>query len=401
VIFLKKIVQINVVCNGSTGKIMDDISLGAINSGFESYCFYGRGCPGKNGNFIKIGNKLSVFIHVLLTRFLNKHGHGSYFATKSMIRKIKKINPDIIQLHNIHGYYLNIKVLFDYLKKDYKGKVVWTLHDCWAFTGHCAHFTAINCNRWKNECYKCPQKSEYPKSFFVDTSTDEYIFKKKLFLNVNNMKLVVVSEWLKKLVDKSFLSNYDIRVINNGIDLSIFTPNKSKKILNKYNIPKNKNIILGVSNIWNNKKGLNIFLDLSKLIKPEEIIVLVGLTDEQKKSMPNNIIGINRTNNQQELADLYSISSVFLNPSIEETFSLVTLEAIACATPVIVGGASATKELVTDKVGIVVNSNSAEEYYKAYVNLNKKSIEEKDLLYHAKNYTKERYIKKYIELYEE
>lgn len=398
---MKKLVQINVVCNGSTGKIMNDISKGAIVDGYETYCFYGRGKEGKNSNYIKVGNKLSIIFHVLLTRVFNKHGHGSYFDTKKLIQKIKKINPDIIQLHNIHGYYINLKVLFKYLKHEYNGKIVWTLHDCWAFTGHCSYFTAINCNKWKTECFGCPLKLQYPKSYLFDTSKREYYFKKKIFTDIKNLEIVVPSNWLKGLVNNSFLKDYKVNVINNGINLDVFKPSRNDSIYDKYNIPKDKKIILGVANIWEERKGFNTFLGLSKLINKDEIIVLVGLSEKQKSNLPDNIVGIEKTQNQTELAEIYSIATVFVNPSLEETFSLVTVEAMACGTPVIVCDTSAVKELVTDKVGYIVDKYSAEDYYNAYLKLKIKKIKKQDLLSQSKKYSKEKFVNEYIKLYKE
>ena len=230
----KKLVQINSVCNGSTGKIMCDIALNSKNCGFDSYCFFGRGNPNKKVNCIKFGNKLSFYFHALIAR-LGFNGYGSYFSTRKMIKKIKKINPDVIHMHNIHGYYLNLPIFFKYLKKEFKGKIIWTLHDCWSFTGHCSYFTMAKCNKWQKECYNCPQLNAYPKEYF-DTTNREFKLKRKLFLGLNNLTIVTPSEWLKKLVKKSFLKEYKCKVINNGIDLNIFKPQPNGNIYDKYNI---------------------------------------------------------------------------------------------------------------------------------------------------------------------
>jgi len=395
----KKIVYINVVCNGSTGKIMCDTALKAEKEGYETYCFYGRGNPKKNINAIKIGNKLSILFHVLLARF-GFNGHGSYFATKKLIKNLRKINPDIIHMHNIHGYYLNLKVLFKYLKNEYNGKIIWMLHDCWAFTGYCSYFSYVDCKKWQNKCYKCPQKKLYPKEF-IDTSKREYKFKKKLFTGLNNLTLVTPSNWLKKVVEKSFLKEYPVKAIHNGINLDIFKPIDNYSVYKKYNIPKNKKILLGVANIWETRKGFDVFLELSKIIKEDEIIILVGLNDKQLKDLPENIIGIIRTENQEELAELYSLSDVFINPSYEETFSLVTVEAMACGTPVVVCGLTAPKELVTDEVGVVVNEYSAQNYYDAYKKVLNKKITKDVLVSYVEKFSNEEMTNKNIELYKE
>ena len=390
----KKLVQINSVCNGSTGKIMCDIAFKAKESGFETYCFFGRGASNEKVNCIKFGNKISIYFHVLLARF-GFNGYGSYFSTKKLIRKLKKINPDIIHLHNIHGYYINFHVLFKYLKKQYKGKIVWTLHDCWTFTGHCPHFVISKCNKWKKCCCNCPQLNIYPTTF-LDTTKREYELKKKLFLGLENLTIVTPSNWLKDLVEKSFLNKYDIEVINNGIDLNLFKPTVDKTIYNKYNIPKDKKILLGVANIWEERKGLKIFLDLAGMIKSDTIIVLVGLTKSQINQLPNNIIGIEQTNDIYDLIKIYSISNVFINPSLEETFSLVTVEAMACGVPVVVSKTSATKELVVSGVGTVVDKEDAKDYFEKICNL---CYDSKKINDHVQKYSNELNIEKHIKLY--
>ncbi len=391
---MQKLVQINVVCNGSTGKIMGDLAKEAEKNGFETYCFFGRGNKNSNINCEKIGNKISIYFHVLLAR-LGFNGYGSYFATKKLVKKLKNINPDIIQLHNIHGYYINLKVLFKYLKNEYKGKIVWTLHDCWAFTGHCSYFLCVGCNKWQNECYKCPQLKEYPGEYF-DTTKREFKFKKNLFTSLNNLTLVTPSNWLKGLVKKSFLKDYNIEVINNGIDLNIFKPTYDEKIYKKYNIPKDKKIILGVANKWETRKGLNVFLKLSQLINGNEIIILVGLNDKQIKNLPNNIIGIKRTDNQMDLVKIYTIADVFLNPTLEDNYPTVNLESIACGTPVITFNTGGSGEAMHN-YGIIINEK--ENYQKildVINNLNIKNFNlDKNVL--SKNFMFE----KYLEIYEE
>lgn len=392
-----KVVQINIVCNGSTGKIMCAISKELEKKEHDSYIFYGRGKPEKELKCKKIENKLSLYSHVFFAR-LGFNGHGSYFKTKKLIKELKKINPDIIHLHNIHGYYLNLNVLFKYLKNEYNGKIFWTLHDCWAFTGHCSHFTITQCDKWKKECKKCPNLRCYPRELF-DTTNNEYRKKKNLFTGIKNMTIITPSNWLKELVKQSFLKQYDIKVINNGIDQNIFKPTYDELIYEKYNIPKDKKIILGVANVWEEKKGLNIFYNMSNIIKKDEIIVLVGLTEKQIKKLPKNIIGIKRTDNQHELACLYTIAHIFINPSQEETFSLVTVEAMACGQQVIVCGKSAPKELINNKVGIAIDKNDAINYYNAYKKIKKERIKQEEIVEHTKKYSNEQMLKQVIEVY--
>lgn len=351
----KKLVQINVVCNGSTGRIMTQIQQKAIENGWEAYSFFGRGKPANN-NCYKICNKIDILWSVFLTRVFDRHGHGCKRATKKLIKKIEEIDPDVIQLHNIHGYYLNIPILFKYLKVCNK-KIIWTLHDCWAFTGHCSYFTMANCNKWEEECSKCPQKKSYPTSIIIDNSKIEFKKKKELFIGIKDITIVTPSEWLAKLVKQSFLGKYDVKVINNGIDLTVFKPTNTIDVLKKYNIPNNKEIILGVAAIWDKRKGLDDFIELSRYIDNNYQIVIIGLNKKQIDKLPKSIIGIERTENIEELSNLYTIAKVLFNPSKEETFSLVTVEAMACGTPVIAYDNSAVKELIDENInGITISA---------------------------------------------
>lgn len=397
----KKLVQINVTCNGSTGRIMTQIQEAATKEGWEAYSFYGRGKP-SNNNCIKIGNKLDILFHVLITRLFDLHGHASKRATKRMIKQIEKIDPDVIQLHNLHGYYLNIDILFNYLKTANK-KVIWTLHDCWAFTGHCTHFTCPECNKWeKEDCSKCPRKREYPASLVIDNSKKEVHKKKQLFTGIKNLTIVTPSEWLKKLVEKSFLKIYETKVINNWIDSNVFLPKNNMKVKEKYNIPKDKKVILGVAAIWDKRKGLEDFIRLSRVIDSSYIIVLVGLNEKQKKNLPPNIVGINRTENIEELVNLYTISDVLFNPSKEESFSLVTIESMSCGTPVVVYKYTAPKELIPDFACTIINNENDMEAIKNAIY--KESLKKKEISSMLHKYVKEKYdiekqIQKYMELF--
>jgi len=394
---MKKLVQINVVCNGSTGRIMCDIAKEANNVGMETYCFYGRGLPNKDLNCIKFGNKFSILLHGLLARF-GFNGYGSYFATKKLINNLKAINPDIIHLHNIHGYYINLKLLFNYLKNEYKGKIVWTLHDCWAFTGHCSFFVMAGCDKWKKECCNCPQLDCYPKTL-IDTSRKEFVLKKKMFSGINNMIITTPSNWLKKVVENSFLNEYQVECVYNGVDRSIFHKHVvSNSFFEKHPELKNKKIILGIANVWSERKGLKYFLDLSTRIPSDYKIVLVGLSDKQISELPNNILGLKRTESIEELAELYSNSHVFYNPSFEETFSLVTAEAMSCALPVIVFDSSAPSELVGNH-DLIINKalfRSVEDVTQEVVDYitkkNHKRIENT-------KFSNEKMIKAYLKLY--
>lgn len=389
---MTKLVEINTVCNGSTGKIMGDIAREYIKNGGKAICFYGRRKGYKDVPCEKIGGFFSFWLHVIITTLFDKQGHGSYFKTKKLIKRIKQENPDIIHLHNIHGYYLNYPLLFTYLKNEFKGKLYWTLHDCWAFTGHCPHFVLANCYRWKKQCHNCPNKKLYPISLICDNSFNNYLEKKKLFTGLDNLKILTPSNWLNNYVKQSYLKEYDVITIPNGIDFNIFKKKLDNNIYNKYKIPKNKKIILGVANIWDDRKGLDQFIRLSKQITDDYIIVLIGLNKNQIKKMPSNIIGIKRTENQNDLAIIYSIANVFINPSKEETFSLVTLESLVCETPVIVYNNTAMCEFVDEKCGIIVESEINFDVVNMASNI-------KVNLKNLKKYKKENIYKKIIDLY--
>lgn len=348
------LLQINVVANsGSTGRIAEDIGKLAISQGWKSYIAYGRGKPNSSSQLIPINNyKLDFYIHAIQTRLLDNHGLASSHNTKRLIKIIQKINPDIIHLHNIHGYYINYSILFKYLCQT-KIPIVWTLHDCWSYTGHCSHYSYIKCNKWQYGCYNCPQKERYPASWFIDRSPKNYNIKKRHFTSLNNLTIVTVSKWLEKEVKKSFLKNLPINTIYNGIDINIFKPqniSKSEKCTNFID----KFIVLGVANVWDNYKGLKDFIEIRKSLPDDYIIILIGLNSKQIRELPNGIIGIQRTNNMTELAQYYSIADVYLNTSIEETYGMTTCESMACGTPVIVYNSTALPELVTKETGFVV-----------------------------------------------
>lgn len=392
-----KVLQINSVCGiGSTGRIATDIHHILLEQGHESYIAYGRGQAMNCENAIRIGSKFDNYAHVALTRLSDKHGFGSKKATKDFIKKIVEINPDVIHLHNIHGYYINMELLFDYLKKVDK-PVIWTLHDCWAFTGHCTHFDFIQCEKWKTGCHLCPQKSEYPSSFLLDHSKMNYTKKKEIFTGVKNLTIITPSKWLANLVKESYLNQYPVKVINNGIDLEIFR-NRDSDFRERHKL-NNIFVILGVANIWEQKKGLDYFIELSKKIQTNEAIVLVGLTESQKRKCPNNIVGINRTNNIKELAEIYSASDVFVNPTLEDTFPTTNLEALACGTPVITFNTGGSIESIDESCGIVVEKGNILELSNAIklIKRTKNSIE--NCLTRSKKYEKREKYNEYLGIY--
>lgn len=367
-----KILQINSVCGiGSTGRIATDIHHLLIKQGHESWIAYGRGEARNCENTFKIGSKIDSYMHVAKTRVLDKHGFGSKQATIEFIEKVKELNPDVIHLHNIHGYYINIELLFNYLKEAEK-KVVWTLHDCWAFTGHCSHFDYVGCEKWKNECFKCPQKKEYPSSFLLDGSKRNYVKKRELFSDNEFLKIVTPSTWLSKLVKESFLKDLPVKVINNGIDLSTFKPTESNFRMMK-NL-EDKFIVLGIAR-WDKRKGLEYFIELASKLDENYQVIVVGVTKEQKKILPNNIIAIANTNNSQELVEIYSAANVFVNSTLEDNFPTTNLEAQACGTPVITFDTGGSKETVNKSTGIIVEKGNFNDLFKA---IEKLASEKKD-----------------------
>ncbi|EOU1753849.1 glycosyltransferase [Clostridium perfringens] len=362
-----KVLQINSVCGvGSTGRIATDLYKVLEEQGHECVIAYGRGTAPEGIKTIKIGTDFDNYMHVAKTRLFDKHGFGSTKATKEFIKKVKEYDPDVIHLHNIHGYYINIEILFNYLKEANK-KVVWTLHDCWAFTGHCAYFDYVRCSKWKSVCEECPQKKEYPTSNILDNSKDNFKKKKEIFTGVNDLTIVTPSKWLAGLVKESFLSEYKVEVINNGIDLEIFKPTKSN-FREKHNL-QDKIIILGVASAWDRRKGLKFFLELSQMLDENYKIIIVGVNKKQKKQLPKNILGIIRTNNLDELVKIYSVADIFVNPTLEDNFPTTNLEALACGVNVITfdtgGSPESLKKIVGSKI---VDQGNLNKLYNEIVN---------------------------------
>lgn len=330
-----KVLMINSVCGiRSTGRICTDIAESLKNDGHICKIAYGRETvPDRYKEYaVRIGSDFSVKVHAGLSRIFDKSGFYSKHATQKFIKWVREYDPDIIHLHNLHGYYLNIKVLFDYLKSADK-PVIWTLHDCWAFTGHAAYCEAVGCEKWKTGCNRCPQKTKYPAGLIFDNSKKNFSRKRKIFTGVKNLTVVTPSKWLADLVKQSFLSEYPVQVINNGIDLSIFKPTQGC-FKEKYGLT-DKKIILGVASVWEERKGFDDFIKLSEKLNEEYRIVLVGVSKEQIALLPKNILGIERTNNATELAEIYTAADVFVNPTYEDNYPTVNLEAQACGTPVI------------------------------------------------------------------
>ena len=343
---------------GSTGRIVKQLGDAVELNGGEYKVAYGRGKTEDKEHTYFIGSKIDRYIHVGLSRITDRAGFYSKKSTKALVRFIEKYNPDIIHLHNLHGYYLDLAELFDYLAKRYKGQVVWTLHDCWAFTGHCTHYTNVGCFKWKKECNNCIQLKEYPKSVFADNSYKNFRQKRQMYSNIKNLTIITVSRWLETEVKESILSRFPIKTIHNGVDLKKFVPKKSN-IKEKLKI-QNKKLILLVSDGWTDQKGFGRVKELFCVAPKNWIFVIVGVSNKQKEMLPDNCIGFKKIWNQDELVNLYSAADVFLNLSTEETFGLVSVEAMACGTPVIVMNSTASPELIVEKdAGIIIEINDS------------------------------------------
>lgn len=398
-----RVVQINGGVFGSTGTIMFGIAETLKKNGDKCLCFSPVTTTNRNREpgfeYEKIGTFNSRRLNVLLNRITGSEGCFSYFVTKKVIKKIKRFSPDIIQLHNIHGGFINLPALFGFIKKS-NIAVVWTLHDCWAFTGHCPHYDMISCDKWRTECFSCPLYREYPQSL-SDNSRKMFRKKKRWFSDIRKMTVVTPSEWLASQVKQSFLKNYPVCIVNNGIDLSVFRPTKSD-FRKRYGISDLQKIVLGVSFVWNEKKGLNVFVDLSSRLNSAEYkIVLVGTTSEIDGKLPDNIISVHRTANQKELAEIYTAADVFVNPTREDTFPTVNIEALACGVPVVTFDTGGSAEILDKTCGRVIEKNNAEALERAVEDIcsGKDFIARENCVLRASHFDKNDKFAKYIDLY--
>lgn len=397
-----RIVQINGGAKGSTGKIMMGIAEVARAQGHEVMCASPitttNRDAGEDCGYYRIGTFNSRRVNVALARITGFNGCFAWFETYKLLKKIDEFKPDIIHLHNLHDSYINLPMLFSYIKK-HNVPTVWTLHDCWAFTGQCPHFTIVKCDKWKVGCHNCPQYKEYPASLY-DNTKKMWQLKKKWFTGVKNMTIVTPSEWLAGLARESYLKQYPIEVINNGIDLNVFKPSHSN-FRERYEIPAEKHIILGVSFAWGYRKGLDCFVEIAEKLGEQYQIVLVGADDEIDKNLPHNIISIHRTQNQKELAEVYSAADVFVMPTREENYPTVNMEAIACGTPVVTFDTGGSPEMLDDKTGIVVEANDIEATKKAIKDIceKKKCNDEEYIVAYSKKSDMKKRFAEYIELY--
>lgn len=355
----KKILLINVTCGqGSTGRIVTGIYDELSRRGHTCMAAYGRGTAPEGYRAYRIGSELDVRIHGVLSRITDRHGFYSTRATKQFIEKIKEFGPDIVHMHNIHGYFLNVKLLFEFLK-DSGIQVIWTLHDCWSFTGHCTHFEYTGCEKWQSGCCNCQQLKEYPKSILMDSSVKNHKQKRELFTSIDNLFLVTPSVWLKEKVQQSYMGKYPITTVPTGINLQVFRPTKSS-LRDKYNLG-DKFVVLGVANPWRERKGLLEFIKLSKLLDDRYKIVMLGLKPGQMKKLPKNIIALGRTDSIEEMAQWYSTSDAYVNLTFEDTFPTTNIEALACGTPVVTYKVGGSPESLDETCGVAVSKGNIED----------------------------------------
>jgi putative colanic acid biosynthesis glycosyltransferase len=401
---MPKLFQIALELNkGSVGRIAEQIGEIVMENGWSSYIAYARDSNPSKSITIKIGTNIDTYLHGLETRIFDNHCFSSKSATVELVNVIKGINPDIIHLHHLHGYYINIEILFKFLRES-KLPVVWTFHDCWSFTGHCAYFDFVGCEKWKVQCYDCEQKFEYPKSLLFDRSRRNYVDKKRIFNSIDELTIVPVSYWLSDKVKESFLAEHQIVVIQNGVDVNLFSPKDSRaKIDENYGL-NGKFLILGVASKWEKRKGLNEFIELASLVDDEQFaILLVGLTEPQIKKLPKSVIGIPRTENVNQLAEFYSAADVFLNPTFEDTFPTTNLESLACGTPIITYMTGGSVESVGPNTGVLVEKGDVKGLRDAVLAIKTKGKEfyKDNCRFSAiKNFDKRIKFSEYLDLYE-
>lgn len=376
---------------------MVDIYHTLEKNGDEGLLAYGRRSAPEGVKAFRFGSDVDMGLHVLSTFFKGEHGFASGGQTKRLIEKIREWNPDVIHLQNIHGFVLQVELLFAYLKEAGK-PVVWTLHDCWAYTGHCAFYDYTSCENWKTGCAGCKEyRRTYPYALFKDNTVNNYERKRIAFTGVSNLTIVVPSKWLAGEVKKSFLKDYPVQVIPNGIDRKNFRP-MDEGLRDRLNLG-GKFVILGVANVWERRKGLSYFLELAGRLPQECQMILIGLSKKQMKEIPENIIGLERTSNAKELAEYYSMADVFVNATLEDNFPTTNLEALSCGTPVITFDTGGSPESLNESCGRVVPKGDMDALLKAVLLEKDEPKKKEDCLKQAEQYEKYDRFQEYVELY--
>ncbi len=392
-----RILQITTnVGRGGPGGVVKDLYDYLTDKGHSVRILYGRYDSPNGMDAIKLGEDVDVYVHALIARVFDNAGFMSVKSTRILIRQIQEYKPDIIHLHNLLGYYVNVEMLFNYIKM--AGiPIVWTLHDCWAFTGHCINFERIHCKKFIQGCSKCELKKDYPQSMFLDNSQKNYFRKKKLFNGVSNMVLVTPSNWLSGLVKQSFLHEYRCEVFYNGIDLDVFKPTESTIKKDKRFL--NKKIILFVASTWNEMKGEHLVYEIAKLLDDSYSVVMIG--KKTQKRLPKEIINIEKTTDIHELVKWYSAADVFVNPTLGDNFPTVNIEALACGTPVVTNRTGGSPEAAGNYCGKVVDSKTAEEIVEKIEECLQSNISKNECRELALKFDRNRCFGKYLDLYVE
>lgn len=391
-----KVLFVNLVYGaGSTGKIIADIMNLLKKYGNDVKALYGTGACSDNADAVKVSGKLEYYFHNAVSRFTDHAGLYSWAATRKLIREIRAFSPDVIHLHTLHGFYVNYEMLFRFLKQA-GVPVIWTLHDCWAFTGHCTHFSQANCTQWQTLCRDCRLLCRYPHCYGKGDVTRNYLRKKAAFTGVKNLTLTTPSQWLAEQAAHSFLRDYPCVVVPNGIDRAVFRPRPSG-LRAAYHL-QDKKIVLGVANAWNARKGLPDMLALAERLGAAYQIVLIGLTERQLPHIPPNVLGLLRTADRTELAQWYTAADVFVNPTYEETFGLTTVEAQACGTPAVVYATDGCPETLLTEDSVLVAQGDREALVRAVREVAQRGVCVDD--HAADRLDKDRAYEKYIQLYE-
>lgn len=394
-----KILQINTVSTvGSTGRIVAEICTAAQEKGYNTLTAYSYGEENSVLSGYKISTQASRRMSVLKCRLFGENVHLAKNDTKKLVKKIKEYAPDIVHLHNLHGYYLDFEILFDCLR-EIDVPVVWTLHDNYAFTGHCTYPERMDCKKYETLCHSCPAKKRYPKSLFFDTAKKSYLEKKRIFTSVPKLHVVTPSHWLGGCAKNSFLGKFPVTVINNGVNTQIFRPTESDVF---DEIRKNHSFItISAAATWGKAKGYDILLEIAKKMPPYVHMVVVGVTKELKDSMPPNMTGVLKTNDAYELARLYSAADVFVNPTRNDTFSMVNVEAFSCGIPVITSDAGGTKETISPESGTVVKSEDCDAFCRAILSYAENAPSKEAVLKHAERFSSKVMTENYLNLYKE
>lgn len=397
-----RVVEISpVIGSGSVGRIVDQIFEGLIKNGDKCIAIcgtVGNTIIPKNNRVVSVSSYARM-ANAFHARLFDSDGFCLFSGMQRILNEIESFQPDIVHMHGAYGYYLNMEVLYRFInKKDYY--LVNTMHSCWDYTGHCCYYIYAGCNKWKTECNRCPEKRAYPTSLLMDNSRNNYRKKKRIFTGNQREIIVTPSKWLADEVKQSYMRDYPVKIINNGINTDVF---KRINIINshcfeKYRIPRNKIIILGVAGYWDRRKGLADFIELNNWIDDDMHIVIVGVNERQKKDIPHCITAISRTENPYELAELYSMATILFNPTYEDNYPTVNLEAIACGTPVVTYESGGSGEAVSEyNFGAVIPKKQfnriiriARYYYENEPDLNDQIIN---------TISSERMVKDYYELF--